>query len=137
MVRVVRPWPRLPREVVDAPSLGTFQARLDRALSDLIQLEMSLPVAGALTGWPCHVPSSPNHSVTAWRWLPHQPGRVRHRRVLIRAGGTGARCWLLCRPSRAPTWPQTQPLPRAPGSAHPLIYPPGDERRRPNEHHQR
>ncbi|KFQ82617.1 hypothetical protein N335_13616, partial [Phaethon lepturus] len=29
--RVVKHWPRLPREVVGAPSLETFQARLDRA----------------------------------------------------------------------------------------------------------
>ena len=28
-LRVVRHWPRLPREVVDAPSLGTSQVRLD------------------------------------------------------------------------------------------------------------
>jgi len=41
---VVRPWPRLPREVVDAPSLETFRG----ALSNLTQLEMSLLTAG---GW--------------------------------------------------------------------------------------
>ncbi|PKU36065.1 hypothetical protein llap_13633 [Limosa lapponica baueri] len=35
-VRVVRPWNRLPREVVDAPSLEVFKARLDGALSDLV-----------------------------------------------------------------------------------------------------
>ncbi|KFP37792.1 hypothetical protein N324_01080, partial [Chlamydotis macqueenii] len=35
-VRVVRHWNRLPREAVDAPSLGTFKARLDGALSDLV-----------------------------------------------------------------------------------------------------
>ncbi|KFQ80867.1 hypothetical protein N335_00784, partial [Phaethon lepturus] len=35
-MRVVRPWHRLPREVVDAPSLETFQVRLDGALSNLI-----------------------------------------------------------------------------------------------------
>ena len=34
--RVVRPWNGLPREVVDAPSLGVFRARLDRALGNLI-----------------------------------------------------------------------------------------------------
>ena len=33
---VVKPWPRLPREVGDAPSLETFKARLDGALSNLI-----------------------------------------------------------------------------------------------------
>jgi len=30
-VRVVKRWHRLPREVVDAPSLETLKARLDRA----------------------------------------------------------------------------------------------------------
>ncbi|GAB0196113.1 hypothetical protein GRJ2_002076600 [Grus japonensis] len=32
---MVRHWPRLPREAVDAPSLETFQARLDGALGNL------------------------------------------------------------------------------------------------------
>ncbi|KFP51203.1 hypothetical protein N323_08538, partial [Cathartes aura] len=35
-VRVVSHWNRLPREVVDAPSLEVFKARLDGALSNLI-----------------------------------------------------------------------------------------------------
>ncbi|KFQ38649.1 hypothetical protein N332_14343, partial [Mesitornis unicolor] len=35
-VRVVRHWNRLSREVVDAPSLEVFKARLDRALSNLV-----------------------------------------------------------------------------------------------------
>ncbi|KFQ34479.1 hypothetical protein N332_01132, partial [Mesitornis unicolor] len=35
-VRVVRHWHRLPREVVDAPSLEVFKARLDRALGNLV-----------------------------------------------------------------------------------------------------
>ncbi|KFW63923.1 hypothetical protein AS28_13592, partial [Pygoscelis adeliae] len=35
-LRVVKHWHRLPREVVDAPSLETFQVRLDEALSHLI-----------------------------------------------------------------------------------------------------
>jgi len=47
-LKVVRHWPRLPREVVDAPSLETFKARLDRALSNLIELKMSLLMAGGL-----------------------------------------------------------------------------------------
>ncbi|GAB0209718.1 hypothetical protein GRJ2_003437500 [Grus japonensis] len=35
-VRVVRHWNRLPREVVDAPSLEVFKARLDEALGNLL-----------------------------------------------------------------------------------------------------
>ena len=35
-MRVVKHWNRLPREVVDAPSLKTFKVRLDGALSNLI-----------------------------------------------------------------------------------------------------
>jgi len=49
-MRVVRQWHRLPGEVVDVPSLETFKARLDGALSNLIELEMSLLAAGEL-GW--------------------------------------------------------------------------------------
>ena len=49
-MRLVKPWQELPREVGDAPSLQTSQARLDRALSTLIQLKMSLLAAGRL-GW--------------------------------------------------------------------------------------
>jgi len=43
-VRVVRHWNMLPREVVDAPSLAVFKARLDGALNNL-------------------VPSNSNHSI--------------------------------------------------------------------------
>ena len=35
-MRVVRCWNRLPREVVDAPSLQVFKARLDGTLGSLI-----------------------------------------------------------------------------------------------------
>jgi len=35
-VRVVKPWHRFPREVVDASSLETFKARLDGALNKLV-----------------------------------------------------------------------------------------------------
>ncbi|KFV11992.1 hypothetical protein N340_10414, partial [Tauraco erythrolophus] len=34
--RVVRHWNRLPREVVDAPSLEVFKARSDEALGKLV-----------------------------------------------------------------------------------------------------
>jgi len=35
-LRVVRHWPRLPREAVAAPSLAVFKARLAGALSNLV-----------------------------------------------------------------------------------------------------
>ena len=35
-VGVVRPWPRLPREMVNATTLAVFKLRLDRALSNLV-----------------------------------------------------------------------------------------------------
>ena len=35
-IRMVKHWNRLPREVVEAPSLETFKARLDGALSNLV-----------------------------------------------------------------------------------------------------
>jgi len=35
-MRVVRPWPRLPREAMSFPSLVVFKPRLDRALSNLV-----------------------------------------------------------------------------------------------------
>jgi len=47
-IRVVKHWHRLPREVVDAPSLETFKVRLDGALSTVVQLKMSLLTAGGL-----------------------------------------------------------------------------------------
>lgn len=42
---VVRHWNRLPIEVAYAPSLETFTARLDGALTNLIRLKMSLLLA--------------------------------------------------------------------------------------------
>jgi len=47
-MRVVKHWPRLPREAVDAPSLAGFKARLDGALSNLVWWKMSLLMAGGL-----------------------------------------------------------------------------------------
>jgi len=37
---VVKAWHRLPREVVDVPSLEMLKVRLDRALSNLISLKI-------------------------------------------------------------------------------------------------
>ena len=34
--RLLRHWNRLPREVIDVPSVGAFKARLDGALHSLI-----------------------------------------------------------------------------------------------------
>ena len=45
MMKVARHWNRLPREVVDAPPLETFKIRVDGALSNLIELKMSLLMA--------------------------------------------------------------------------------------------
>ena len=35
--RVVRPWPRLPRAVVESPSLEGFKHRVDVALGDRVE----------------------------------------------------------------------------------------------------
>jgi len=46
--RVVKHWNTLSKEVVDAPLLEAFKARLDRTLSSLIYWLSTLPTAG---GW--------------------------------------------------------------------------------------
>jgi len=47
-MRVVRHWPRLPREAVASPSLAGFKARLDGGLSNLVWWKMSLLMARGL-----------------------------------------------------------------------------------------
>jgi len=47
-MRVVRPWHRLPREAVAAPSLEVLKARLDGALNNLDWWKVSLPMAEGL-----------------------------------------------------------------------------------------
>jgi len=59
---VVKPWHRLPREVVNAPSLETFKTRLDGALVTLIKLKMSLLIAGGLALMTCNGPCQPKLS---------------------------------------------------------------------------
>ena len=46
--RVVMHWNRLPKEVVDAPSLEAFKARLDVALGSLVCWLVTLHIAGGL-----------------------------------------------------------------------------------------
>ena len=46
--RVVTHWNRLPKEVVDAPSLEAFKARLDMVLGSLVQWLATLHIAGGL-----------------------------------------------------------------------------------------
>lgn len=48
IVKVVMHWNRLSRNVVDAPSLETFKAKLDQALGNLMWLYTSLLIAGDL-----------------------------------------------------------------------------------------
>lgn len=43
--KVMRHWKKLPREVVDSPSLGVFEARLDRAVGSIIWWLAILPMA--------------------------------------------------------------------------------------------
>jgi len=47
-LRVLKPWNRLPREAVDAPSPAVFNARLNGTLSNLVWWKASLPMAGGL-----------------------------------------------------------------------------------------
>jgi len=47
-MRVVKHWPRLPREAVAAPSLAGLKARLDGVLSNLVWWKTSLLMAGGL-----------------------------------------------------------------------------------------
>ena len=46
--RVMLHWNRLPKEVVDAPSLEAFKARLDVALGSLVWWLVTLHIAGGL-----------------------------------------------------------------------------------------
>jgi len=58
----VRPWPRLPRDAVAAPSLAVLKARLDGALSTLGWGKGSPPITGEWNWVVYKVPPNPNHS---------------------------------------------------------------------------
>ena len=62
-VWVVRHWHRLPRDVVDAPSMETFNARLDQALGNLMELWYPCALQGSWTGWPSDIPSNSKASI--------------------------------------------------------------------------
>jgi len=69
MIRAMRIWNGLPREVVDAPSLETPKVRLDGALSNLIYLWVSLFAAGGLDQMALKVPSNSGNSMKIIRWV--------------------------------------------------------------------
>ena len=48
IVRVVRHWTRLPSQVVGAPYLEAFKARLDGAFGNPVQRKVFLHIAGGL-----------------------------------------------------------------------------------------
>lgn len=47
-VRMMRHWPWLPREAIDALSLKMFKVRRDGILNNMVQWEVSLPMVGGL-----------------------------------------------------------------------------------------
>jgi len=77
-MRVVKHWNGLPRESVEAPSLETFKVRVDRALSNLVWLEMSLLTAGGLGCMGSEGPFQPkafhDSMEDGAKWLSHCMG---------------------------------------------------------------
>lgn len=53
-MRMVRPWNRFSRQVLDAPVLDIFKARLDKAFSSLNKWKASLPMADPFQSKPCY-----------------------------------------------------------------------------------
>ena len=59
-VRVVKYWNKLPRKVVESPSLEILKSRMDRHLSGMVQAVLGPAMRiGDWTQWPLEVPSSP------------------------------------------------------------------------------
>lgn len=48
MIGAVKHWNRLPTDVAGTPYVEALKLRLDRALNNLIQLQMSMPIAEGL-----------------------------------------------------------------------------------------
>ena len=66
---MVTHWNRLPKEVVDAPSLEAFEARLDVALGSLVCWLATLHIAGGLKRDEHCDPFQPGHSMIARQYL--------------------------------------------------------------------
>ena len=64
--RLVTHWNRLPKEVVDAPSLEALKARLDVALGSLVCWLATLHIAGGLKLNDHCGPFNPGHSMILW-----------------------------------------------------------------------
>jgi len=60
---VVTHWNRLPKEVVDAPSLEAFKARLDVALGSVVWSLATLHIAGGWNWMIIVVLFNPGHSI--------------------------------------------------------------------------
>ena len=56
----------MPKEVVDAPSLEAFKARLDVALGSLVWWLVTLHIAGGLKIGDRYGPFNPGHSMILW-----------------------------------------------------------------------
>lgn len=96
--RVVLPWNRLPKEVLDSPPQGTFKGRLDVALRDVVQWVTSV-VWGQGGPDAAEVLSTPSHSVILCTSALAEP-QPSHPAGL-RAGGDAL----------PPAWPQELPSP--------------------------
>ena len=73
-LRVTEHWNRLPREVVESPSLEIFKTRLDKILCSLLQV--TLLRQGGWTRWPTEVPSNPYYSVILWLSQPKEENTI-------------------------------------------------------------
>jgi len=67
-MRVVKHWNRLPREIVAAPSLAVFKARLDGSLSNLVSGRCPCSWQGDWNQMIFTVPSNPYHSMILY-WI--------------------------------------------------------------------
>ena len=93
-MRVVKPWNRLPREVIDAPSLETFKLRLDGAHGLATMKWLSTRFEVKLRGGPAKPPPWTFGTQTlacSGRWLRGSPGREGWREKGSRQAGHSSR----------------------------------------------